>query len=84
MAYVVTEPCFGCKHTRCMSVCPCESFHEGENMLFINPESCIDCDACKNECPEGAIFPEDQVPEQWQGFIELNAEMSQVCPIIAD
>ena len=75
MAYVVTEPCFNCKYTDCVVVCPCDCFHEGESMLFINPAECIDCDACMSECPVEAIFPDHQVPKQWQEYIELNAEM---------
>lgn len=82
MAYVVTAPCFGCKYTDCVAVCPCESFHEGEKMLYINPESCIDCDACRVECPVEAIFHEDNVPAEWHDFVALNAEMSQQTPQI--
>ena len=78
MAYVVTQPCFGCKYTDCVVVCPCESFREGEQMLFIDPESCVDCDACVPECPVEAIFYEENVPSQWHEFIQLNAEMSRV------
>jgi ferredoxin len=75
MAYVVTAPCFGCKYTDCVVVCPAECFHEGDKMLYINPEDCIDCDACRLECPVEAIFHEDDVPDEWQEFIQLNAEM---------
>ena len=82
MAFVVTEPCFGCKHTRCVTVCPCDCFHEGEMMLFIDPDACIDCEACSQECPTAAIFHEDNVPENWKDYIALNAEMSQSCPPI--
>jgi ferredoxin len=82
MAYVVTQPCFGCKYTDCVVVCPCESFREGEQMLFIDPESCVDCDACVPECPVEAIFYEEDVPPQWRDFIQLNAEMSRVTPSI--
>lgn len=82
MAFVVTSPCFGCKSTECVTVCPCESFREGEQMLYIDPESCIDCAACEAACPTSAIFFEDNVPEEERGFIALNAEMSQVCPPI--
>jgi ferredoxin len=82
MAYVVTQPCFGCKYTDCVVVCPCESFREGEQMLFIDPESCVDCDACVPECPVEAIFCEDNVPPQWREFIQLNAEMSRERPAI--
>lgn len=82
MAYVVTQPCFGCKYTDCVVVCPCDSFHEGDQMLYINPESCIDCDACVPECPVEAIFYEENVPDQWEGFIALNAEMAPKSPNI--
>ncbi|MCA9188502.1 MAG: ferredoxin family protein [Pirellulaceae bacterium] len=84
MAYVVTAPCFGCKYTDCVVVCPCDCFHEGEKMLYIDPMECIDCDACRVECPVEAIFHEDGVPEQWQQFIALNAEMCQTTPPIVE
>jgi ferredoxin len=51
-------------------------------MLYIDPEECIDCDACRVECPVEAIFPELDVPEQWQSFIPLNAEMAMKTPPI--
>jgi ferredoxin len=82
MAYVVTAPCFGCKYTDCVVVCPCECFREGEKMLYIDPTECIDCDACVPECPVEAIFYEENVPPQWRDFIALNSEMSQQCPVI--
>jgi ferredoxin len=84
VAYVVTEPCFGCKYTDCVVVCPCDCFHEGEQMLFIDPDHCIDCDACLPECPVEAIFYEDNVPEHWRDFIALNAAMAAVCPPIVE
>ncbi len=79
MAYVVAQPCFGCKYTDCVVVCPCECFYEGEKMLYIHPEECIDCGACVPECPVEAIFPEWQVPAEWQEFIALNAELAPQC-----
>jgi ferredoxin len=84
MAYVVTEPCFGCKYTDCVVVCPCDCFRESEQMLFIDPDHCIDCDACRAECPVEAIFPEWEVPEAWNDFIALNREMAANCPSITD
>jgi ferredoxin len=84
MAYVVTEPCFGCKYTDCVVVCPVEAFREGDQMLFIDPETCVDCDACPVECPVEAIFPEDDVPEVWKDFVGLNREMAATCPPIVD
>jgi ferredoxin len=82
MAYVVTAPCFGCKYTDCVVVCPCECFHEGEKMLYIDPEECIDCNACLPECPVEAIYPEQDVPDEWREFIALNAQMAGQCPPI--
>ncbi len=84
MAYVVTAPCFGCKHTDCVVVCPCDCFREGEQMLYIDPDSCTDCGACLPECPVEAIFPDEEVPEEWREFIDLNAEMSAVTPEITE
>jgi len=82
MAMVVTEPCFNCKYTDCVVVCPVECFHEGESMLIIDPEVCIDCGACVPECPVAAIFYEGDVPEKWRDYIALNREMAPKCPQI--
>lgn len=84
MAFVVTEPCFGCKYTDCVVVCPAECFHEGEQMLFINPDLCLDCDACRPECPVEAIFYEEDVPSDQVGYIALNRDMASVCPSITE
>ena len=56
---------------------------EGE-MLYIHPEECIDCGACEPECPVEAIFHEDNVPEEWKAFTELNAEMAPQCEVITE
>jgi len=74
MAFVVCEPCQDCKYTDCVTVCPCECFYQDEEMLYIDPAECIDCEACVPECPVEAIFHEDNVPAQWTQFIQLNAE----------
>jgi ferredoxin len=51
MTYVVTEACIKCKYMDCVEVCPVDCFYEGENMLVINPDECIDCGVCEPECP---------------------------------
>ena len=81
MTYVVTQPCFACKYYDCAVVCPVEAFHEGAEMLYINPETCIDCDACVPECPVWAIYADARVPAMWGGFTDLNAEMSPRLPV---
>ena len=82
MTFVVTEECIKCKLTDCVEVCPVDCFHEGPNMLVIDPDECIDCTLCEPECPVDAISSEDDVPENMQQFIELNADLSRVWPVI--
>jgi len=82
MTYVVTENCIRCKYTDCVDVCPVECFHEGPDFLVIDPEECIDCDICVAECPAEAIFSEDDVPEDQQQFIEINARLAAQWPVI--
>jgi len=65
MAHVVDDKCINCKHTTCVSVCPVDCFYEGENMLVINPDECIDCGVCIPECPEEAIFQTDDEENKW-------------------
>ncbi|MGB8508654.1 MAG: ferredoxin family protein [Pyrinomonadaceae bacterium] len=85
MTYVVCEPCVGCRYTDCVVVCPVEAFHLDDAILVINPETCIDCDACVPECPVEAIFAEDKVPEEWAHYTPLNAEKSlSGLPIICE
>jgi ferredoxin len=82
MPFVVTESCIKCKYTDCVEVCPVDCFHEGPNMLVIDPDECIDCTLCEPECPVEAIMADEDVPENNQNFIELNAELSKDWPVI--
>ena len=84
MPFVVAEPCVKCKFTDCVEVCPVDCFHEGENMLVIDPVECIDCGACVPECPAEAIFLDEDVPEKWTEYIELNAKLAEQWPVISD
>lgn len=78
MTYVVTEKCINCKYSDCVEVCPVDCFYEGENMLVIHPDECIDCGVCEPECPIGAIIPDTmEGAEKW---VELNREYSTQWP----
>lgn len=82
MTFVVTESCIRCKYTDCVEVCPVDCFYEGPNFLVINPDECIDCALCEPECPVNAIYSEDELPEDQQHFLKLNAELAQQWPNI--
>lgn len=84
MTFVVVEDCIKCKHTDCVEVCPVDCFYEGPNMLVIHPDECIDCALCEPECPVDAIFSEDELPEDQAVFLELNADLAEVWPVITE
>jgi NAD-dependent dihydropyrimidine dehydrogenase PreA subunit len=81
VTYVISEPCIGAKDNSCVEVCPVDCIHptpdesdyDAHEQLYIDPAECIDCDACVEACPVDAITSEDQVPAEWQRFIEVNA-----------
>ncbi|NBX03204.1 MAG: ferredoxin family protein [Alphaproteobacteria bacterium] len=77
MTFVVTDACIKCKYTDCVEVCPVDCFYEGENMLVINPDECIDCGVCEPECPAEAILPESDELVKW---VQLNRDMSAKWP----
>lgn len=79
MTFVVTDACIKCKYTDCVEVCPVDCFYEGENMLVINPDECIDCGVCEPECPAEAILPESDDLLQW---VEINREYAAKWPSI--
>src|ERR1043165_614939 len=80
MTYVVTEDCIKCKYMDCVEVCPVDCFYEGENMLVIHPDECIDCGVCEPECPPAAILPDsDGKAEKW---LKMNADFSGKWPNI--
>lgn len=74
MAYVIAEPCMDVKDTACVQECPVDCIYEGDRMLYIQPEECIDCAACEPACPVEAIFYADDVPPEWSEFTSINAE----------
>ena len=76
MTYVVTEACIKCKFMDCVEVCPVDCFYEGENMLVINPDECIDCGVCEPECPPEAIKADTESGlEKW---LSVNAEYAKI------
>jgi NAD-dependent dihydropyrimidine dehydrogenase PreA subunit len=91
MTYVIAEPCIGVKDTACVDACPVDCIHPKKSttyddgrpsfdevsQLYIDPIECIDCGACVPVCPVSAIFVEDDLPEKWKHFTEINASYVQ-------
>lgn len=85
MPYVITEPCINCKDAACTSVCPVDAIHPKKDdlnfqrttQLFIDPDTCICCSHCVDECPVNAIYADDELPKQWTHYIQLNANHFQ-------
>jgi NAD-dependent dihydropyrimidine dehydrogenase PreA subunit len=82
MTYLVNDNCIKCKYMDCVEVCPVDCFYEGENMLVIHPDECIDCGVCEPECPVDAIKPDTEPGlEQW---LRMNRRRtpraSRTCP----
>ena len=85
MAFIVNDNCIKCKFTDCVEVCPVDCFYEGENMLVINPDECIDCGVCEPECPADAIVPDTRLdPNDPVDWVALNLKYSLVWPVITE
>ena len=80
MTYIVTDACIKCKYTDCVEVCPVDCFYEGENMLVINPDECIDCGVCEPECPAEAIKPDTE--DGLEKWLEVNTKFADIWPNI--
>ncbi len=80
MTFIVNDACIKCKFTDCVEVCPVDCFYEGENMLVIHPDECIDCGVCEPECPVDAIKPDtEKGVEKW---LEVNRTYAEKWPNI--
>ena len=74
MTYTIAEPCVDVKDKTCIDECPVDCIYEGERMLYIHPDECVDCGACEPVCPVEAIHYEDDLPEQWAEYTQTNAD----------
>jgi len=82
MSHYIGETCIGTKDTSCVEVCPVDCIHptkddedfEEHDMLYIDPDTCIDCGLCVDECPVKAIYPEEDLPPEWNKYIQINID----------
>ncbi|MCH7847793.1 MAG: ferredoxin family protein [Planctomycetes bacterium] len=85
MTHIIAEPCIGTKDASCVDVCPVDCIHPTKDeqefdeaeLLYIDPDTCIDCGLCVDECPVQAIFPEEDLPEEWKQYLQINTEWYQ-------
>ena len=67
MPHVISSKCVSEVYAACQQVCPADVMHfvaqnppnyplAGRPMMVINQDDCIDCGACKPECPIDAIW----------------------------
>ncbi len=74
MTYVIAEPCVDLLDRACVDECPVDCIYEGDRMLYIHPDECVDCGACEPVCPVEAIFYEDDVPTAWTDYTRANVD----------
>jgi NAD-dependent dihydropyrimidine dehydrogenase PreA subunit len=73
VTYVIGEACVDVLDRACVAECPVDCIYEGARMLYIHPDECVDCGACEPVCPVEAIYYEDDLPAEWQGYAAENA-----------
>lgn len=74
MTYVISLPCVDVMDRACVEECPVDCIYEGGRSLYIHPDECVDCGACEPVCPVEAIFYEDDLPEEYAGYLTDNAD----------
>ena len=74
MPYIVTENCERCRFTECVEVCPVDCFWGDKVMLYIDPDTCIDCGACEPVCPVQAIYPLEEMPADQEKWTQINED----------
>jgi ferredoxin len=82
MTFVVTGDCQRCRFTDCVAVCPVDCFHGDAEMLYIDPQRCIDCGVCVPACPVDAIYDEGSLPPDEERWLAINAERAPKLPVV--
>lgn len=77
MPSVVDDKCALC--LSCVQVCPVDAFRfkDGEKMVVVDPDTCIDCSVCIDECPNKAIKNDMDADAKW---VQFNKEKAAVWP----
>ncbi len=74
MTYVIGSACVDVMDKSCVAECPADCIYEGARSLYINPNECVDCGACRIACRLDAIEYETDLSEDEQAHLADNAE----------
>lgn len=80
MAFVITEACKGVLDRGCVDACPVDCIYEGDGILTIRADECIDCQACMGVCPVQAIYPAAELPDSLKHWIEYSTRWFEQHP----
>ena len=78
MTYVIGAACVDVMDRSCVQECPVDCIYEGSRSLYINPEECVDCGACRLICRVGAIYYETDLPDEQRRHLADNAAFFNV------
>ena len=73
MTYVIGAACVDVMDKSCVQECPVDCIYEGARTMYINPNECVDCGACKPICRMDAIYWEGDLPDDQVQHLEDNA-----------
>lgn len=72
MTYVITDACIDVMDKACTEECPVDAIYEGDRMLYIQPDECVDCARCEPVCPQISIFHHEDLPADKAAWEEVN------------
>lgn len=73
MTYVIGSACVDVMDKSCVQECPADCIYEGARSLYINPDECVDCGACKLVCRVDAIEFETDLDDDEAWHLSDNA-----------
>jgi NAD-dependent dihydropyrimidine dehydrogenase PreA subunit len=79
MTYVIGTACVDVKDKSCVQECPVDCIYEGARTMYINPDECVDCGACKSICRLDAIYWEGNLPDDQRQRLGDNRPFSGKC-----
>jgi ferredoxin len=75
VTFYIADGCIDVKDRSCTEVCPVDCIYEGDRMLYIHPDECVDCGACEPVCPMDAIFSDLLATDPGARFITYSQEL---------